>query len=75
MNILEMEEAKNLPEARRARIVMVTSQTDRDNVIASKMAHCNGYIVKPFTKASIYQTLLKVFTNYAEAFFGTTVSE
>jgi len=55
-----MEREKNVPESKRARIVMVTARSDKDTLMTSIQAGCNDYVVKPFDKATIAKKLAKL---------------
>jgi two-component system, chemotaxis family, chemotaxis protein CheY len=64
LNMREIEKSMNLPAAKKAKIIMVTSQSDRDFVITCMTANCDGYVVKPFTKQTISKCLHKIFLDY-----------
>jgi two-component system chemotaxis response regulator CheY len=55
-----MEREKNVPESKRARIVMVTARSDKDTLMTSIQAGCNDYVVKPFDKALVAKKLTKL---------------
>ena len=42
-------------------ILMVTAEAKRENIIAAAQAGANGYIVKPFTAATLEEKLGKIF--------------
>lgn len=52
-SIREIEKEKGLPKKNQVKIMMVTSHSDKDNVIASMKAGCNNYIVKPFDRERV----------------------
>ena len=64
LSLRESEKCMDLPPAKKAKIIMVTSQSDRDFVITCMTANCDGYIVKPFTKETITKCLNKIFQDY-----------
>ncbi len=61
LQMRELEDAMKLERPRRVKIIMVTSQTDKDVMITCMTAECDGYIVKPFTKQTITKCLNKIF--------------
>ncbi|TAL75018.1 MAG: chemotaxis protein CheY [Rhodanobacter sp.] len=48
-------------------VLMVTAENNRDQIIAAAQAGVNGYIVKPFTAATLEEKLTKVFERLAAA--------
>lgn len=48
-------------------VLMVTAENNRDQIIAAAQAGVNGYIVKPFTAATLQEKLAKVFERLAAA--------
>ena len=46
--IKQIEKDKGVSERHRARILMVTSHSDKDSVVTSIQVGCDGYIRKPF---------------------------
>jgi HD-like signal output (HDOD) protein/FixJ family two-component response regulator len=53
MEIRDMEKERKIPKAQRARIMMVTSHSDRDNVITSLQVGCDDFITKPFDREKV----------------------
>ncbi|MEX2552254.1 MAG: chemotaxis response regulator CheY, partial [Actinomycetota bacterium] len=49
------EEYKNLP------VLMVTAEAKKENIIAAAQAGASGYVVKPFTSATLEEKLNKIF--------------
>lgn len=49
------ETLKSLP------VLMVTAEAKKDNIVAAAQAGANGYIVKPFTAATLEEKLNKIF--------------
>ncbi|AMX03202.1 chemotaxis response regulator CheY [Microbulbifer thermotolerans] len=49
------EATKSLP------VLMVTAEAKKDNIVAAAQAGANGYIVKPFTAATLEEKLSKIF--------------
>jgi two-component system chemotaxis response regulator CheY len=54
------ERKKSIPKDKQARILMVTSHSDHETVIASIEAGCDDYIKKPFTLERVTQKLKKM---------------
>ncbi len=42
-------------------VLMVTAEAKKENIIAAAQAKANGYIVKPFTSATLEEKLSKIF--------------
>ncbi len=49
------EELKHIP------VLMVTAEAKREQIIAAAQAGVNGYVVKPFTAATLKEKLDKIF--------------
>ena len=44
-------------------VLMVTAEAKKENIISAAQAGANGYIVKPFTAATLEEKLNKIFQN------------
>ncbi len=55
-----LENKFHVPAKKRARIVMITSMKQRDHVIRAVQSGVNGFLVKPFTTESLWETLNKL---------------
>lgn len=44
-------------------VLMVTAEAKRENIIAAAQAGASGYVVKPFTAATLDEKLKKIFQN------------
>ncbi len=42
-------------------VLMITAEAKKDNIIAAAKAGANGYIVKPFTAATLEEKIAKIF--------------
>ena len=42
-------------------VLMVTAEAKRDNIIMAAQAGASGYVVKPFTAATLDEKLMKIF--------------
>lgn len=51
------EALKSLP------VLMVTAEAKKENIVAAAAAGANGYVVKPFTAATLDEKLSKIFQN------------
>ncbi len=61
-NIREIEDQNKIPKEKQAIIIMVTSHSDKDNIITCIQAGCNDYVVKPFNKEIVREKLDKFLT-------------
>ncbi|CAL61480.1 chemotaxis response regulator CheY [Herminiimonas sp. NPDC097707] len=48
-------------------VLMVTAEAKKENIIAAAQAGANGYVVKPFTAATLDEKLAKIFEKLAAA--------
>ncbi|MGK0290498.1 MAG: two-component system chemotaxis response regulator CheY [bacterium] len=61
LDIREFEKKTlNIPENEGVKVLMVSSHSDPDNVLTSIQAGCNDYIIKPFNRVAIAQSLKKI---------------
>ena len=56
-NIRADDNLKKLP------VLMVTAEAKKENIVAAAQAGASGYIVKPFTSATLDEKLNKIFQN------------
>lgn len=56
----EEEEKYMIPRNNRSKIIMITALNDYDNIKASFMNLCDGYIFKPFKKEKVIEELKKL---------------
>lgn len=49
------------PELSKLPVLMVTAEAKKENIIAAAQAGANGYVVKPFTAATLDEKLTKIF--------------
>jgi two-component system chemotaxis response regulator CheY len=49
------------PELKHLPLLMVTAEAKRENIIAAAQAGASGYVVKPFTAATLDEKLKKIF--------------
>jgi two-component system chemotaxis response regulator CheY len=48
-------------------VLMVTAEAKKENIIAAAQAGASGYVVKPFTAATLEEKLTKIFDKMAKA--------
>jgi len=48
-------------------VLMVTAEAKKENIIAAAQAGASGYVVKPFTAATLEEKLTKIFEKMAKA--------
>jgi two-component system chemotaxis response regulator CheY len=48
-------------------VLMVTAEAKKENIIAAAQAGANGYVVKPFTAATLDEKLCKIFEKLEKA--------
>jgi two-component system chemotaxis response regulator CheY len=59
---LEMlKEIRQDPKLSSLPVLMVTAEAKKENIIAAAQAGANGYVVKPFTAATLEEKLNKIF--------------
>ena len=56
-NIRADEALKKIP------VLMVTAEAKKENIVAAAQAGASGYVVKPFTAATLDEKLNKIFQN------------
>lgn len=49
------------PALRKIPVLMITAEAKKENIIAAAQAGANGYVVKPFTAATLDEKLAKIF--------------
>ena len=47
-------------------VLMVTAESKKENIIAAAQAGANGYVVKPFTAATLEEKITKIFEKLAQ---------
>ena len=58
--IRQMEKEWRIPRENRVKIIMVTSQSDKDTVVTALQAGCDDYVVKPFDGGTMMKKLQKL---------------
>ncbi|WP_024527745.1 chemotaxis response regulator CheY [Serratia fonticola] len=56
-----LNEIRKDPNLSSIPVLMVTAEAKKENIIAAAQAGANGYVVKPFTAATLEEKLNKIF--------------
>jgi two-component system chemotaxis response regulator CheY len=56
-----LQSIRSTPTLQHLPVLMVTAEAKKENIIAAAQAGANGYIVKPFTAATLSEKLEKIF--------------
>ena len=56
-----LNEIRKDPNLSHLPVLMVTAEAKKENIIAAAQAGANGYVVKPFTAATLEEKLNKIF--------------
>jgi len=63
---LEMlKQIRQDPNLKSLPVLMVTAEAKKENIVAAAQAGANGYVVKPFTAATLEEKLTKIFEKLA----------
>lgn len=63
MNGLELlQHIRATPKLRHLPVLVVTAEARKENIVAAAQAGADGYIVKPFTGATLHEKLSKIFS-------------
>jgi two-component system chemotaxis response regulator CheY len=54
------------PELGKLPVLMVTAEAKKENIVAAAQAGANGYVVKPFTAATLEEKITKIFEKLAK---------
>lgn len=54
----DIEEERNIPKERRAKIFMVTSLSEKDTIISCVQTGCDDFIIKPFTRETVTKKMI-----------------
>lgn len=57
--IRRMEKERNIPKEMKAKVIMVTAQSDKSTILACIKAGCDNYVVKPFDRPAWQKNLRK----------------
>lgn len=56
-----LQEIRKDPALSKLPVLMVTAEAKKENIVAAAQAGANGYVVKPFTAATLEEKLVKIF--------------
>ena len=56
-----LQNIRRTPELKHLPVLMITAEAKKENIIAAAQAGASGYIVKPFTAATLSEKLEKIF--------------
>jgi two-component system chemotaxis response regulator CheY len=62
-----LQTVRSTPALQHLPVLMVTAEAKKENIIAAAQAGASGYIVKPFTAATLSEKLNKIFEKMANA--------
>ncbi|MDR2614204.1 MAG: chemotaxis response regulator CheY [Candidatus Accumulibacter sp.] len=62
-----LQTIRSTPTLQHLPVLMVTAEAKKENIIAAAQAGASGYIVKPFTAATLSEKLNKIFEKMANA--------
>jgi two-component system chemotaxis response regulator CheY len=56
-----LQKIRSTPQLKHLPVLMITAEAKKENIIAAAQAGASGYIVKPFTAATLAEKLEKIF--------------
>lgn len=56
-----LKSIRSAPALKHLPVLMITAEAKKENIIAAAQAGASGYIVKPFTAATLAEKLQKIF--------------
>jgi len=56
-----LQKVRSSPQLKHLPVLMITAEAKKENIIAAAQAGASGYIVKPFTAATLAEKLDKIF--------------
>ena len=56
-----LQSIRRTPQLKHLPVLMVTAEAKKENIIAAAQAGASGYVVKPFTAATLAEKLDKIF--------------
>ena len=59
--LVMLQQIRADPELAKLPVLMVTAEAKKENIIAAAHAGASGYVVKPFTAATLDEKLAKIF--------------
>ncbi|GHT84502.1 response regulator [Betaproteobacteria bacterium] len=62
-----LQKIRSSPQLKHLPVLMITAEAKKENIIAAAQAGASGYIVKPFTAATLAEKLEKIFEKMGSA--------
>ena len=62
-----LQSIRRTPELKHLPVLMITAEAKKENIIAAAQAGASGYVVKPFTAATLAEKLEKIFEKMGQA--------
>ncbi len=62
-----LQTVRSTPSLKYLPVLMITAEAKKENIIAAAQAGASGYIVKPFTSATLAEKLTKIFEKMGQA--------
>ena len=59
--LTRLQSIRRTPELKHLPVLMITAEAKKENIIAAAQAGASGYVVKPFTAATLAEKLDKIF--------------
>jgi len=56
-----LQRIRQSPQLRHLPVLMITAEAKKENIIAAAQSGASGYVVKPFTSATLSEKLQKIF--------------
>ena len=56
-----LQAIRRSPQLKHLPVLMITAEAKKENIIAAAQAGASGYVVKPFTAATLAEKLEKIF--------------
>ncbi|THF66499.1 chemotaxis protein CheY [Pseudothauera nasutitermitis] len=61
-----LQTIRQTPHLKHLPVLMITAEAKKENIIAAAQAGASGYIVKPFTAATMAEKLEKIFEKFGK---------
>jgi two-component system chemotaxis response regulator CheY len=62
-----LQKIRSSPQLKHLPVLMITAEAKKENIIAAAQAGASGYIVKPFTAATLAEKMDKIFEKMSTA--------
>ncbi len=62
-----LQQIRANPQLKHLPVLMITAEAKKENIVAAAQAGASGYIVKPFTAATLNEKLNKIFEKMEKA--------